>query len=161
MDKDTPAANDGRYEYADKYKEVLTHQHYYSDEKGFISVWAHNLFHLSKMLHASAMKHMKIQSKREEVLFLGCAYQGEAGELGNVLKKIARDGETPELMEKLGSEVADNYLYLHHIVDLFKINPQDAMCAKTSELYNERQPDWAVRAILACGGEIHEDQDAS
>lgn len=157
MDKDTLAANDGRYEYADKYKEVLTHQHYYSDEKGFIGVWVHNLFQLSKMLHASAMKHMKIQSRREEILFLGCAYQGESGELGNVLKKIARDGETPELMEQLKGELADNYLYLHHIVDLFKINPQDAMVEKTAELYNVRQPAWAARAILAAGGVIHED----
>ena len=147
--------------FADKYDEALKPAHYYGDGEGRVGVYAHNLTHLSMMLHASAMRHMDIVSDREEQLFLGNAFQGESGELGNVIKKIARDGLSLELLEKLKGEIADNYLYLMHICDLFKVDPTETMVAKTRELYNERQPDWAVRAILACGGEIHEDRDAS
>lgn len=141
-----------RIKYSARYQEALRPAMYYGSGDGRVSVGAHNLFHLSAMLHTSAMKHMDIVSKREEILFLGNAFQGESGELGNVLKKIARDGETPELLEKLKGEVADNYLYLHHICDLFKVEPTDTMVSKTDELYNVRQPEWARDAIVNAGG---------
>lgn len=137
--------------YCNKYDQVLKPAHYYGDG-GWVIVGEHNLHHLSMLLHASAMKSMGIASEREEQLFLGNAYQGESGELGNVIKKIARDGMSPELLEKLKGEIADNYLYLMHICDLFGVSSEEAMVSKTSELYNKRQPEWAKDAIVNAGG---------
>ena len=136
--------------YTDKYNEAMEPENH--GWRGWVQVATKNLHTLSMMLHASAMRAMNIVSEREELLFLGCAYQGESGELGNVLKKIARDGKSPELMKKLEGEIADNYLYLLHVCDLFGVDATSAMVAKTSELYNYRQPEWAKEAIIAAGG---------
>lgn len=143
---------DKKKAFADKYDEVLKPTTYYGHSDGRVIVAPWNLNHLSALLHASAMKHMNIASEREEQLFLGCAYQGESGELGNVIKKIARDGVSRELLEKLKGEIADNYLYLQHICELFEIEPTSAIAAKTDELYNVRQPEWAKEAIVNAGG---------
>jgi hypothetical protein len=124
----------------------------YSDGTGRITVGAWNLFHLSALLHHSAMAHMHIDSPREEKLFLGCAVQGECGELGNVIKKIARDGPSQKLLEEAAMEVADVYLYLDHICKLLGIEATDAMVKKTDLLLNVRQPEWARQAIEAVGG---------
>ena len=42
----------------------------------------------------------------------GCALAGEAGELCNELKKLERDGDTPERKRKIEDEMADVLCYL-------------------------------------------------
>ena len=43
--------------------------------------------------------------------FMALALCGEAGELGNIVKKILRDGPTPELWAKLDEEAVDVLIY--------------------------------------------------
>lgn len=141
--------------YWDKFTEVLAMAGQCADDEGNFKVKSFNRDHISEVMHASAMYDMQIASEREEMLFLGNAYQGESGELGNIVKKIARDGSSEILLRALQGEVADNLLYLFHICQLFGINQQEAMHRKIEELLNERQPKWAHDAISAMGGYIH------
>ena len=142
--------------YTEKFNETLRPAFFYA-RHGHVAVDSYSVHRLSEMLHASAMKHMGIASRREEMLFLGNAYQGESGELGNVIKKIARDGPNRELIKALEGEIADNYLYLQHICSLFGVDPTRTIVAKTDELYNVRQPEWAKEAITMAGGKPLDD----
>lgn len=66
--------------------------------------------------------------------FLSNALAGEAGELANVVKKIWRDGESPERMAHLGEEWVDNLIYLIMIADVAGINVDKAWNKKFEEL---------------------------
>jgi len=44
------------------------------------------------------------------------ALAGEVGELCNIVKKLWRDGETPELLDKLDEELVDILIYMIQII---------------------------------------------
>lgn len=56
-----------------------------------------------------------IDAQLLELIFLGLALPGEVGEMCNDIKKMWRDGRTPELEAKLRKEVSDVKIYLYHI----------------------------------------------
>lgn len=79
------------------------------------------------------------------------AMQGEAGEAGNVVKKLRRletkmrdDGARPEeqdplgLIEKLGNEIADTYLYLDLLAAHYGINMEQAIQRKFNRVSEQR-----------------------
>lgn len=97
-----------------------------------ITVTPANMAELSRRLHSSAMKKMGIElGTLEEKIFLGLALGGEAGELGNKIKKFWRDGTTPEALQAIKMEIADNFLYLLHLCEAFSCKPLDIVCGKT------------------------------
>ncbi len=109
-----------------------------------------NVFEISDQLHKSAMRSCRppiLQGSREEYLFLGLAEGGECGELQNVIKKVARDGMSDELLQKIRMEAADTYAYLFHIATVFGFDLHTAWVEKTDELVNQRRPEWAQLAI--------------
>jgi hypothetical protein len=72
--------------------------------------------------------------------FAGLEYVGEAGELGNVIKKVWREGPTEELREQARGELADNYILLTRLARMFDIDLDHAAAAKVEELF-QRWPD--------------------
>lgn len=75
-----------------------------------------------------------------ELYFLTLALGGETGELQNVVKKMWRDGHSPELREKAIKEIADCDIYLQHIADWFGIERDVNAAAKINECL-DRWPD--------------------
>lgn len=75
--------------------------------------------------------------------FVSLALNGEVGELCNVVKKIWRDGETPELREDLEEEVVDTLIYLTKLVKIIDMDLDKVWDEKHAELYRrwENNPD--------------------
>jgi NTP pyrophosphatase (non-canonical NTP hydrolase) len=69
--------------------------------------------------------------------FIALALAGEAGEAANVVKKMWRDGVTPEKMDHLAEEMVDIVIYLCIMLDITNIDLYQAWTAKFNEL-NER-----------------------
>ncbi len=67
--------------------------------------------------------------------FFALALGGESGELQNIVKKIWRDGETPELWERLAEEAVDILIYLLEIINVAKVDFDRAWTEKHRELY--------------------------
>ena len=80
-----------------------------------------------------------VNSDLLELIFLAVALPGEVGEMCNDVKKIWRDGRTPELVAKLSKEVADVRIYLHHIEAWLEADPNEICASKLRELM-ERWP---------------------
>lgn len=101
----------------------------------------------SNTIHRYWMDHMptgKMEvGSREEMLFLSNELLSETGELGNVIKKIARDGKTPAHMKKLADELGDARIMLHHIEEVFGIDAET--CARQKTEYNLNREDWGVK----------------
>lgn len=93
-------------------------------------------------IHQEAMKKMEITpGSLDEAIFLTLAASGEMGELANVVKKMWRDGQNADLSEKLTEELADVFIYLDHLVQLFQLQPSH-ICAKKLQALTERWPDY-------------------
>lgn len=106
----------------------------------------------AKQLHNHCTANMGIEKgSLQDKVFLGLALAGEAGELANVIKKMWRDGVTPELEQKAKMEIADNLLYLLHLCDAFEVAPDEICIEKLDELYNKRRPAWADSVLAGKG----------
>lgn len=77
----------------------------------------------------------------------GNAMGGECGEAQNVIKKLRRvetgvrgnvDPPLPELVEKLGDELADTITYAFLVADHYGINVAEALCRKFNKI-SERE----------------------
>ena len=77
----------------------------------------------------------------------GNAMGGECGEAQNVIKKLRRvetgvrgnvDPPPPELVEKLGDELADTITYAFLVADHYGINVGEALCRKFNKI-SERE----------------------
>lgn len=110
-----------------------------------VIVTSSNMDRLSQQLHFRAMNKMDIPiGSLQEKVFLALAFAGEAGELANKVKKLWRDGETPELIQDIRNEIADNLIYLDHILQAFQATKAGVVVDKLDELYNVRMPAWAA-----------------
>ena len=69
-------------------------------------------------------------SERESRLMCAVELAGEAGELVNVVKKIIRDGGTPERMAALELEVADVAITLEMVAQSFGVDVEQAVARK-------------------------------
>lgn len=113
-----------------------------------IEVNADNVHAISRRLHLSAMTHMGIPlGSVLEAFFLGNAFEGEASELQNEIKKAGRDGYSPEQLAKIRGEVGDVLAHLEHICAFYGIDPWDCLVERVSHIVNERKPLWTQAAI--------------
>lgn len=129
-----------------------------------IEVTKENVQRVSDALSRSAMEDMGCaDGSREWKLYLAVGLGGEAGELLNIVKKLARDGTSPEMLQKLAYEIADVQAYLNHLAEQFFIDAEQAFIFKTSEVINNRQPAWArhARKYLEIEGVIPGDGPSS
>ena len=102
----------------------------------------------SKRLHMSAMSEMGIEhGSLQEKIFLGLGVGGEGGEVADAIKKLWRDGESPETLRQIRLEMADVYLYLDHLCDAMDVQPMDCIIEKLNILFFERKPAWAQEAL--------------
>lgn len=60
---------------------------------------------------------------------------GEGGEVANVVKKIWRDGDSPELREKLEEEIVDVVIYVAKLIIIGQIDFDKAWEKKHKELH--------------------------
>lgn len=80
---------------------------------------------------------------RNESTFWGCALAGEAGEVCNIIKKMARDGddtkdkEGKRYMDLLPAQLADVFIYLVLTARHFNIDLEEAILSKI-EIVNKR-----------------------
>lgn len=75
----------------------------------------------------------------EDVRFLALGLAGEAGEVANDVKKIWRDGKTPERVEHLKTEIGDTLAYLVLLARAVGLNLTDAARDNRLKIY-ERWP---------------------
>jgi hypothetical protein len=71
--------------------------------------WRPESTRISDALHANRLGLVP------DLTFFRLALAGEVGEVLNVVKKMMRDGHTPELQSALAGELADVRIYLHHV----------------------------------------------
>jgi NTP pyrophosphatase (non-canonical NTP hydrolase) len=96
----------------------------------------------SDRIHTACMEQMEIEKgSLTEAVFLGLAQAGESGELANVIKKMWRDGQTPEMHKKMRGEIADILIYLDHLLGAFQLSASQVMVEKIQEL-TERWPQY-------------------
>lgn len=57
-----------------------------------------------------------------EFMYCGLGLSGEAGEAANKIKKLKRDGDTPELRNAIMKEVADVLWYAAQLCTVFEYN---------------------------------------
>lgn len=68
----------------------------------------------------------------------GNAMAGECGEACNIIKKMDRDGETPELHEALAKELADLVTYADLLAARYGIDLGRAVAVKFNEVSKRR-----------------------
>lgn len=57
------------------------------------------------------------QSTCGTIAFCGLGLAGEAGEVANKIKKLHRDGDTPEMRDKIKDELSDVLFYAAQLAD--------------------------------------------
>src|SRR5690606_18846735 len=62
---------------------------------------------------------------------------GEGGEVANVVKKMWRDGDSPELREKLEEEIVDVVIYVAKLIIIGKIDFDKKWEKKHNNLYEK------------------------
>lgn len=82
------------------------------------------------------------EPQMSNVAFFTLALAGETGELVNVVKKIWRDGESPELWQKFDEEVVDILIYLIELLSVTR-SPLAKAWAKKQKVLNKR---WEKRS---------------
>jgi NTP pyrophosphatase (non-canonical NTP hydrolase) len=74
--------------------------------------------------------HLHAGDVYEKLGYFALALGGEAGELQNVVKKIIRDGLTPELVDSATEELADVVTYALLFAGVFHLDLDAALEAK-------------------------------
>lgn len=77
------------------------------------------------------------EPQMSNVAFFTLALAGEVGELVNIVKKIWRDGESPELWQKFDEEVVDVIIYLIELLGVTR-SPLAKAWSEKQEVLNKR-----------------------
>jgi hypothetical protein len=111
-----------------------------------IRVTPQNWRQISDRIHSQCMEKMGVaRGSLEEVVFLGLALGGEAGEMNNIIKKMWRDGQNEETARALPMECADVMIYMDHLLNALNVQVTAIICAKLQELvlrWPEYFKDW-------------------
>lgn len=72
----------------------------------------------------------------QEIMYLGLGLVGEAGEVGNKIKKFFRDNKTedPDAKKNVISECGDVCWYLFRLIRVLGGNPEDTIIANWNKL---------------------------
>lgn len=111
--------------------------------------------------HKYQLEHLH-ELNMQNLSFFTLALGGEVGELLNVVKKMWRDGETPELWKSLEEEIVDIVVYLMEIINLVQMDFDRAWDAKLKILYDRFEKKKSYRLDdkkLTRGGELNESQE--
>lgn len=93
-------------------------------------------------IHTTCMDKMEVEKgSLTEAVFLALASGGEMGEFQNIVKKMWRDGQSPELHKKMRGELADVLIYLDHFMNAFQLSASEVIVEKVQEL-TERWPEY-------------------
>lgn len=83
------------------------------------------------------------QPTYDNLIYYALCLAGEAGEVANVVKKIWRDGDTPELRDHLEEEMIDLAIFMALTILVGKVDFDKAWKDKHEELYKR----WADKTI--------------
>lgn len=79
--------------------------------------------------------HDKNWSRDEEITFTCLALAGESGEIANLWKKVLRNADdVPDIKHEMSNEIADVFMYLFALAELFDVNIDEACEEKIKEL---------------------------
>lgn len=76
------------------------------------------------------------RSESNNLAFFALALAGEVGELVNVVKKILRDGESPELWKQFDEEAVDVLIYFIELLNVAKTDFDAAWDSKHRILHD-------------------------
>jgi NTP pyrophosphatase (non-canonical NTP hydrolase) len=78
-----------------------------------------------------------------EIMYLALGLSGEAGEVGNKVKKFFRDNQTDDLEARKNviSECGDVYWYLTRLIRVLGGSPEDAVRANWAKLQSRLERD--------------------
>lgn len=114
-----------------------------SKGKGLLGAMVHEVKEFDERYQISNDFKDTITRDELKLLYFGCALAGEAGEAANVIKKIVRDGSSPELINELQVEIIDNLIYIAEIVDILNMDV-DSVWNLKMKILHER---WSKRAV--------------
>jgi NTP pyrophosphatase (non-canonical NTP hydrolase) len=74
----------------------------------------------------------------QELMYCGLGLSSEAGEMANYIKKLYRDGDTPELRQLVRDELGDILWYAARTAEALDVSLEDIM-VKNHEKLNSRK----------------------
>jgi NTP pyrophosphatase (non-canonical NTP hydrolase) len=69
-----------------------------------------------------------------ELMYLALGLAGEAGEVANKVKKLFRDGDSPEKRAHLEGEIGDVFWYLARLCDALGLEPEVILAQNAQKL---------------------------
>jgi len=84
----------------------------------------------------------------EELMYIALGLGGEAGELGNYVKKLYRDGDNAELREKIGKELGDVMWYAARMASALGVNLEATISENRAKLESRKE-----RGVIAGSGD--------
>lgn len=84
----------------------------------------------------------------EELMYCGLGIASEAGEMANYIKKLYRDGDTPELRNLIRDELGDILWYAARTAEALDVSLEDVM-VKNHDKLNSRK----ARNVLKGSGD--------
>lgn len=83
-------------------------------------------------------------------LYQSNAMQGESGEVGNIVKKMVRDGETRELDDKMIDECGDVLFYMSRLLRRRGFTLEDAAIALLTKLDDQASESERLQKLGRC-----------
>jgi NTP pyrophosphatase (non-canonical NTP hydrolase) len=84
----------------------------------------------------------------EELMYCGLGISSEAGEMANYIKKLYRDGDTPELRQLIRDELGDILWYAARTAEALDVSLEDVMIKNHEKLNSRKQ-----RGVLTGSGD--------
>jgi NTP pyrophosphatase (non-canonical NTP hydrolase) len=69
-----------------------------------------------------------------ELMYLALGLAGEAGEVANKVKKLFRDGDSPQKRAQLEAELGDVFWYLARLCDALGLEPEAILAQNAQKL---------------------------
>ncbi len=82
------------------------------------------------------------------LMYAGLGLASEAGECANYIKKVYRDGDTPELRQKIADELGDILYYASHTAEILGLDIQELLEKNQKKLLSRKE-----RGVLKGSGD--------
>lgn len=102
---------------------------------------------ITEVLHCDNQFGMHTQRNMEGLLYMSNCLCGEAGEVANVVKKLYRDGVTPDRIEHLHEEIVDVMIYLAELIYVTDMDFDAAWKKKHAALYKRWEAKKALEVV--------------
>lgn len=84
----------------------------------------------------------------QELMYLGLGLAGEAGEVGNNVSKLFRDGESAELRDNIKKELGDVMWYMARLATVLEVDLTQTISSNKAKLESRK-----ARGVLGGSGD--------